>query len=645
MVLIKRISLLTTLLLSFSFCFASIGDTTKIDLFTNLYWNNYKKTDTLVVLPSTTKSYRKIILKYTLGCPSGKNCSGWDYTTRLDALKKNSITKDTSSFEIARLITPYGSYYDSKWKHIWLFDVTHLASVLKDSTHLSALYSGYSDGFTLNAQLQYIEGTNVDSVLQINPLYSSGQGGWGYPNSASFEKNMPEKKGNIPLNTFKNVGLFNISGHGFDNSVLAGEFDSNVYTTVILNNSQSDSQQVWRRNCAFNNLPGQSGTWVYRRANWCPGDRVNPLIFDLNKLISPEKINTINFNLTNYTWTGNQTPSYFIDAQIISYATPKYAYDGGLERIITPSAEDEFQRWNPNCSEIIFIVKNYGSTKMDKVQVQFGLKNGNSYTLEVPCKIDPLMTDTLYISNQGYSWNSNSTKNEFFVKILSVNGNPDQNSENNSYSNYVTAVPDLPSQLYVTLVTNNQPSENRWEVVDYNGKVWASKSTFDKSNTIYNDSFRLPNGCYTFKMHDDGEDGLYFFANPNAGNGNIFLKKVNPNNGKPSTVIKHFNSDFGGGFDYHFTVSGGVGIEENSTMKETPKISPNPTNGIIRIDGLEKYPYQIKLLNLAGSILKSLEMTNEVNNTIDLSNLANGCYLLQIKSINQVINTKVILNR
>jgi hypothetical protein len=107
-------------------------------------------------------------------------------------------------------------------------------------------------------------------------------------------------------------------------------------------------------------------------------------------------------------------------------------------------------------------------------------------------------------------------------------------------------------------------------------------------------------------MHDDGEDGLYFFANPNAGNGNIFLKKVNPNNGKPSTVIKHFNSDFGGGFDYHFTVSGGVGIEENSTMKETPKISPNPTNGIIRIDGLEKYPYQIKLLNLAGSILKSL---------------------------------------
>ncbi len=99
------------------------GDTTHISAHNRAHWAWYGNKDTSVLMPDRSKTFRKIILHYVLGCPQGKSCSGWDYTTKIEILR-NKSQADSDRIEMARVITPYGSYYNDKWSTQYDFDVT-----------------------------------------------------------------------------------------------------------------------------------------------------------------------------------------------------------------------------------------------------------------------------------------------------------------------------------------------------------------------------------------------------------------------------------------------------------------------------------------------------------------------------------------
>ena len=74
-----------------------------------------------------------------------------------------------------------------------------------------------------------------------------------------------------PDRTVSAAFRFIVTGHGSDVNQCC-EFASHYYN-LNLNGSSILQQQIWR-DCGFNELYPQGGTWIYNRANWCPGATV-----------------------------------------------------------------------------------------------------------------------------------------------------------------------------------------------------------------------------------------------------------------------------------------------------------------------------------------------------------------------------------
>lgn len=75
---------------------------------------------------------------------------------------------------------------------------------------------------------------------------------------------------------------------------------------------------------------------------------------------------------------------------------------------------------------------------------------------------------------------------------------------------------------------------------------------------------------------------------------------------------------------------------ENFTKNEI-NMYPNPSTGIVTISNVEGA--SIEIINLMGQVVESIENANETN-TIDLSNNANGTYIVKIVNGNEISTSK-----
>lgn len=82
-----------------------------------------------------------------------------------------------------------------------------------------------------------------------------------------------------------------------------------------------------------------------------------------------------------------------------------------------------------------------------------------------------------------------------------------------------------------------------------------------------------------------------------------------------------------------------VGIHEN-TSDISVKIFPNPSNDILTITSKENY-YRMEIVDVKGSVV----LSEKFNNTIDISKLAKGKYLLKLYDKEQkTLTTSFIKN-
>jgi len=87
----------------------------------------------------------------------------------------------------------------------------------------------------------------------------------------------------------------------------------------------------------------------------------------------------------------------------------------------------------------------------------------------------------------------------------------------------------------------------------------------------------------------------------------------------------------------------GVNINDLENINEAINIAPNPASNLINITLPSNYtPNQITIINITGSTLATY--TNRTNSlfTIDVSNLANGIYFLQLNDGYKVVRKKFI---
>lgn len=77
-----------------------------------------------------------------------------------------------------------------------------------------------------------------------------------------------------------------------------------------------------------------------------------------------------------------------------------------------------------------------------------------------------------------------------------------------------------------------------------------------------------------------------------------------------------------------------VGIKENNKERYKVKVNPNPTSGKLNIE-LAEIPKEyiiVKLYDITGRLIRVNEFFNQTNLSLELTDLQNGIYILNIKS-------------
>jgi Peptide-N-glycosidase F, C terminal/Secretion system C-terminal sorting domain len=616
--------------------FASAGDTLHVRSHNETHLNWYGDFYQRAKFPSPDISIKKIKMKLTLGCPTN-GCSDWDYTVKIFA--RRQIGVDTANkpvyeyIEFARYITPYSGDKNFGFYRDFEVDITDFRSVLTDSAEIGVKYEGYSDGFTISLDYYFVKGTPIREAYKVVPVY---YGGFPYGDPANSIENYIKPFEFQTDSAAEEVGIQILqTGHGFGGNEDCAEFCPK-YNFVKVNGVQRYSNLVWKDDCGKNPLLAQPGTWLYDRANWCPGEMVRPYYHDLTAYVNLDTINVFDLDMTPFTNNGNNSCSYNIASNLIYYKNRIADNDIILEDILAPSKKWAYARFNPICTKPKIKVRNDGKNTINGVKVYYGYKNiPNQYEYTWNGVLAPYTSTEIELE----SMELNQT-NDFEAYVISIDSNIINFDDTNNYmTSKFDLVKILPPRFAIEFRANSVPQENYYEILDAAGNVIHMKDSF-KANTMHRDTISFTPGCYTFILHDLDKDGLSFFANTD-GLGSIRFRNM------AGTYFQSFNANFGTEVRYQFIIDPTqVGIQSNDA-ESTIKLYPNPASDKVYIEnnGNEQLK-QVKISTISGQIIHIYEnMAGNEDNGFLLPKLADGLYIFEIETNTRVYQEKVQINQ
>jgi len=504
--------------------------------------NSYPK---WVKFPSQELDIRKITMYVTFGCPDTMRCADWDYLDHIMVQRVGGINSSDLNWEIGRIITPYGGFFDNDWQFKWQADVTDFSMILRDSVEINYIHTGWEPnndrGWLISIDFEIITGTPVAVPISITEIYNDH---FPYGDSLKpIDQTLLPKSFITETNTdFVRLRVLQ-TGHGMDEPDNCGEFCSK-YREIYLDDNLVQKRQMWMT-CGDNPLYPQAGTWIFDRANWCPGYLVQPEIFDLATTSGKEQI--IRFIMEPYTATKQNQGKQVISAYLIQYQQLQHVLDISIEDIVAPSIKDIYLRKNPAAANPQIILKNNGKETIYSATIIYkteGFKEQKEeWRGELPVGSSELITLSGLV-------NFSSGRNIFTAKVQNPNGKADQYPDDNVLSTTFNSPPVHDTLLVFRLLTNNQPEHNSWKLISHDGKVVVEKRANElKARTLYSDTLRLSQGAYTLLFSDSAGDGLEFWYNSDGGRGEAWLLDGNDN------LIKAFEPDCGLGWIYNFTVS------------------------------------------------------------------------------------------
>ncbi|MAX81561.1 MAG: hypothetical protein CL843_15480 [Crocinitomicaceae bacterium] len=615
--------------------FAAEGDTTHLRVHDAVHMNWYGNFDSIAQFPTTNTSYRKILMKYTIGCPSS-GCSEWDYTTQI---KMREIDQnDTFWVELGRLITPYAGNFSNSWTQEHWFDITDFAPVLTGDKLLRAHYSGYQDGFTVTLDFYFIEGTPPRDPKRVIKLYD---GSFKYGQSSDpIEDHLTAYNFTLDQDESQVALHYTPTGHSFGGNENCAEFCPKNYY-VKFNGNTIATQLIWNDECGSNPLYPQAGTWLYERSNWCPGSKAKRYQHDLISPVSGQ--NTVDVDMQSFTHSGTNNPVYIVYGALVTYGDWNYQNDAEILEILAPNNDFEYNRMNPICASPKIKFRNSGANTLTSVKFHYSVPGGEVYSYTWTGSLEPLEeTEVEFDQNPYFLYGK--TDNVFTVSIQEVNGSADEYDQNNTLSVAFDETEQVPEEFVVWWKSNGSPTETSWRIETPNGFVMAQSGT-TSANESHKDTINLPEGCYRFILEDDACDGLYFFAN-NDGSGYVRLHKVT------NDLIHGFEQDFGCGVDYNFTVGYVVGDSTSNDNgsgdisgtgdiyleKSQFKLYPNPSENVLNVDlflnnTVNKGTMYVTIYDLSGAVVKTTTLganTNGTTQVMNIEDLAPGMYLFNL---------------
>ena len=642
---------------------AAPGDTTWVQA-NNVYLTYYNNYDTAVAFPAAGTSYRKILMIFTLGkyvCPgytygtgSVPWCGDWDYT-----IQNFLMTPGGDTLELGRLITPYANAGAPRTPYTWtqhyVYDVTDYAPLLHDAASMRILFSGYSGGFTGNIRFAFIEGTPDRTVKGITKLWSGSPHygdttGGGINNINNFFTLATET---APAGTNSTEMKFTVTGHGSDANYCC-EFMSHNYQ-VLLNGSTINNKAIWRSNCGSNELYPQSGTWLYERANWCPGAMVYSDHIVLPGITAGSTFNT-NITFDPYA-VGGSYGVYTSFGTIFYYGPLNKATDASLDYIVAPTNDENFFRENPVVEKPTVRVKNTGSNTITSITFSYGLQDSAMSTYTWTGSLASL-TDTdivLPVLPQLGAVAGLSGTYTFTATITAVNGAADEDVTNNTLSSQFLAAPYWPNTFKVQFKTNNEDDgtghcETNWTIYDMNDVVVAQRIN-NALSTQYIDTISPGPGCYKLVITDGSCDGLNWWANAGTSitSGNFYIKKLSgvSINMNGYNYSGQYNNDFGCGFTQYFRTDWPLAITDVTKGTGSMEVYPNPAQNTVNVDlaGIDRANGTISVVDALGRVVTSVAAQN-MHEQVNVSSLANGVYTIQYTDVagNKIQARLVIAN-
>lgn len=494
--------------------------------------------------PGKDVPIRKITMYIHFACPDTLRCADWDYADPIMIGRTGGINGENLNWEIGRLITPYGGFYGSNWQFSWEADVTDFSLVLRDSVEIIFIHTGYEPnhdrGWKVSVEFEIIPGTPSSTPISVTEIYND-RFPYGDKENPIEEKLLPVRFTAAENASFARLSVIQ-TGHGMDPPDNCAEF-CNKYREFRFDGELLQKRQMWME-CGLNPVYPQAGTWIFDRANWCPGYLVQPEIFDLS--VRPNDSHTIHFIMEPFTATEYNYSAQIISAYLIQYEKPAFSNDVSVADIIVPSNKDIHSRKNPSGANAQILVKNSGSDEIVSMTIHYGTKGFPQNTYRWRGSLAFNESETIMLPG---IIDGRAGENIFNVSISEPNEKPDEYPADNILTATFHPVPVHDSTLIFYLHTNNQPEHNAWQLVDSKGvNIKERESGSLSAQSAYRDTFRLEPGAYSLTLIDTAGDGLEFWFNEKGGRGEALLMDGNNN------LIKAFESDCGSGWTYNFVV-------------------------------------------------------------------------------------------
>jgi hypothetical protein len=584
------------------------------------------------VFPASAIQYRQAVLYVTYQCPDSLHCGEWDYIDGIYLRRVGGQESPSQDLEIARMISPYGWRFDSTWGFTWHVDITDFACLLHDSVEVEFLHTGYESnqdrGWLITLDFALTEGRPAVTCLGMETLWHG---------SIPYGDSTRPIDSSLPPISFTNTTQAEIArlrilqtGHGMDDKENCAEFCSKN-RRILFNDSLVNERPIWR-SCGDNPLFPQAGTWLFDRANWCPGSIVAPDVYDLP--VGPGSASTIDIDMEPYICPKDPPANYCISSYLFYYSAPWASHDVSLEEIRVPSTGDEYSRLNPACSSPRLLIKNNGKEVLTSVAIAYGY----------PGALRSLVWTGDLASQQWEEIALPGTLDagqKFVASLELPNGQPDEYPADNELSSEAPAVPDYGTDLVLVLRSNSDSSHNAYRLTDETGRMVRERALGTLgAGVTYRDTLRLSPGCYQLVVEDTAGDGLDFWFNPEGGYGYVRLLDLQ------GRLLKSFLSDFGSEIRHSFSVAeGAMAVGPDS---ELPLANPFPmrNRGVFTIDFFDNEPHAVTVAVLtedsSRTVFQSaLSDAKEAMIPVDIRAEPDGYYWVRVTSGDRTTTRKI----
>ncbi len=535
------------------------------------------------VFPRADFSVRKATMRVRFGCPDSMRCADWDYLDHIIVRRKGGLAGDSLGYEIGRMLTPYGGAFDHDWEFDWSTDVTDFASLLRDSVEIDYYHSGYEPnndrGWRISVEFEFIGGPSPARAISITRIYDGNYpyGDTARPITASLA---PVKFTAAAGAAFARLLVYQ-TGHGGDDSG-CGEF-CGKYREIVFDGKVVDARRIWKE-CGDNPLSPQAGTWIYDRANWCPGDLLTPDVYDL--AVAPGSVHTVDIEMEPYVLAGTQA-NEAICAYLVQYSPPAAENEAALVSIVVPSTDAAGRRLNPACAGARVVVRNNGAIPLTSLYIRYGTIGFEERSFV--WKGNLAFNDTALIDLPG-DIPARVGGNRFRVLLLSVNDAEDVVPDDNELIVPFDATPAHRSPVVLVLKTNAEPAQTAYVVRRSDGSVARDVKVGTLApDSLYRDTLRLDPGCYELTVTDTAGDGLEFWYNVKGGRGYVRLFDL------AGMMLKNFESDFGSSIRYGFRVSDDRRIISVPVAAPAIGLFPTRTLGVTTMDYVSNAPAAVSV--------------------------------------------------